>query len=100
MALKEYGVQNVVNEIVKDVEKYQSDYMTNVLDGFRLYRCGYIMLRMLRRNKEATLDENGRTGFIEFNDLRDHYFRKNADEYFYKQEQMFSQRKNYKCTIV
>jgi len=72
--LRAYGSQGVITTIVKDIQTHQNDYMASKMDGYQVYRCAYDMLRVQRKENDK-LCKAGRTGFIEYNDLRNEEFR-------------------------
>lgn len=70
--LRAFGATSVAKMIVDEIEKHQEEFIPHRFDGFQIYRGGYDIVRVQR--KEGTGPEtactSGRMGFIEYNDLR------------------------------
>ena len=64
--LRAYSGSSVALDLVKMIELFPDDFLPHKYDGFQLYRGGFDL--MLMKRKES--DGSGRTGFIEYNDLR------------------------------
>ena len=64
--LRSYSGTTVALDLVKAIELYPDDFLPNKYDGFQLYRSGFDLVLMKRKES----DGSGRTGFIEYNDLR------------------------------
>lgn len=61
-----WGVDKMLQEIVNDLEKYQDDYHATTFDGFLIERDGRPLLSLQRKGS----DQQGRTGFLEYNAYR------------------------------
>lgn len=60
------GVTTTALALIEAIENNQADFIPHALDGFVLNRCGYDLLRLQRTS--STLE--GRTGHLEYNDIR------------------------------
>lgn len=54
------------SDLVTMIERYPEDFLPHKYDGFQLHRGGFDLVLMKRKES----DGSGRTGFIEYNDLR------------------------------
>lgn len=54
--------------------------MARQVDGFQIYRGGFDLVRLQRLDEKGTPCTNTRTGFIEYNDVRQLAFEKSKRE--------------------
>ena len=64
--LKAYSGTSVALALVDAIERNAEDFLPHKYDGFQLYRGGFDLVLLKRKGA----DDTGRTGFIEYNDLR------------------------------
>jgi len=64
--LRAYSGTSVALDLVTTIEHYPEDFLPHKYDGFQLYRGGFDLVFMKRKES----DGSGRTAFIEYNDLR------------------------------
>ena len=55
--------------LLEEIESNPGEFLPHKMDGFQLYRGGFDLLRLQRRDGKVSAN-NGRTGFVEYNDLR------------------------------
>lgn len=55
--------------LLEEIESNPSEFLPHRMDGFQLYRGGFDVLRLQRQDGKVFAN-NGRTGFVEYNDLR------------------------------
>jgi hypothetical protein len=67
-------------QVVADIEQYQDDHLAKQVDGFQLYRGGFDLLCLQRLDEKGNPQSNSRTGFIEYNDVRQVAFEKSKRE--------------------
>jgi hypothetical protein len=67
--LRSFGATEVVNQFVEDIDAHQLDHIAHRFDGFRFFRSGYELVRISRIEKGQPVT-GGRTGIIEYNELR------------------------------
>jgi hypothetical protein len=63
--------------VVTDIEKHQDDYLPHSVDGYFVNRMGHELIHLRRHGT----NQQGVTGFIEYNDLR-----KDSMEFYNKQK--------------
>lgn len=66
--LLKYLSKDVCLAIIQDIENHQDDFLPSQVDGFFINRMGHDLVHL----KRSDCDNNGVTGFIEYNDLRKH----------------------------
>lgn len=67
--LRAFGASSVAKMIVEEIEKHPEEFLPHRFDGFQVYRGGYDVVRV-QRKQEGVAVTSGRMGFIEYNDLR------------------------------
>ena len=68
--LRAFGAVNVIQQLIDVVDKNPQDFIPHKYDGFQVYRGGFDLLRLQRREDSDTPATAGRMGFIEYNDIR------------------------------
>ena len=67
--LKAYGATEVALTMIEEIKQHPDDFLPHKLDGYQLYRAGFDLLQLHRKDGK-TPATSGRMGFIEYNNLR------------------------------